>query len=416
MKNGFLKGMITGMAVTALLFLGVYFFTGFAGSHILLSGNSSIDKTDGQNVNLKDIVTADEFVSKCDILNSYIDAFYLNKNDIDAKDISDGMYQGIIDSIGDKYADYYNEEEYTSFMEGAKGQYGGIGTYVSQNIKTGDIVIVNPFEGAPADKAGIKSGDILTEIDGNSVIGLELDDIVAMMKGEAGTSVTIGIQRDGSNLTVEVVREIVDVPTVSFEVLEDSNVGYIYISSFDEVTGKQFRKAVDELEAKNVDGLIIDLRNNGGGLIDAVVDTLDRILPEGLIMYTENNKGRDEEYFSSAEESYDKPYTVLINEYSASASEVFAGAVQDYGFGTIVGITSYGKGVVQSILPLKGVSDGSAIKLTTAKYFTPNGRNIDGIGITPDVEVEYDGKSIDKDDKSGIDNQMQKAIDIIKGQ
>lgn len=416
MRNGFLKGMLTGMAVTALLFLGVYCFTGFAGRHILLSGSSGIDKSDGQSVNLKDIVTSDEFVNKCNILNSYIDAYYLNKSDIDAEDISDGMYQGIIDSIGDKYADYYNEEEYTSFMEGAKGQYGGIGTYVTQNVKTGDIVIVNPFEGAPADKAGIKSGDILTEIDGNSVIGLELDDIVAMMKGESGTSVTIGIQRDGNNLTVEVVREIVDVPTVRFEVLEDSNIGYIYISSFDEVTGKQFRKAVDELEAKNVDGLIIDLRNNGGGLIDAVVDTLDRILPEGLIMYTENNKGRDEEYFSSAEESYDKPYTVLINEYSASASEVFAGAVQDYGFGTIVGVTSYGKGVVQSIFSIKGVSDGSAIKLTTAKYFTPNGRNIDGIGITPDVEVEYDEKSIAEDDKSGIDNQMQKAIDIIKGQ
>ncbi|MDE6635101.1 MAG: PDZ domain-containing protein, partial [Lachnospiraceae bacterium] len=317
MRNGFFKGMITGIIVSALVCLGVFFLTDFVDHNILMSGRGNIGEIDGQYVSLKDIVTSDEFIGKCDVLNSYIDAYYLNKNDINAKDISDGMYQGIIDSIGDKYADYYNEEEYTSFMESAKGQYGGIGTYVTQNVKTGDIVIVNPFEGAPADKAGIKSGDILTEIDGKSVIGLELDDIVAMMKGEAGTSVTIGIQRDGNNLTVEVVREIVDVPTVSFEVLEDSNVGYIYISSFDEVTGKQFRNAVDELVAKNVDGLIIDLRNNGGGLIDAVVDTLDRILPEGLIMYTENNKGRDEEYFSSAEESYDKPYAVLINEYSA---------------------------------------------------------------------------------------------------
>ncbi|MCI8306540.1 MAG: S41 family peptidase [Lachnospiraceae bacterium] len=410
MKNSFLKGMILGMAATALLFFGTYFIMG----EIFDKAGKGLYESDEGTINLQAVVSSDEFVNKCKVLNNYINAYYINKKDISTDDICDGMYHGIIDSLGDKYADYYNSEEYNSFMENAQGRYGGIGTYVSKNAITGDIVIVNPFEGAPADKAGVKSGDILTAIDGESVVGLELDDIVTMMKGEEGTSASLGILRDGSTLTIEVVREMVDVPTVDYEVLEDGNIGYIYVSSFDSVTSDQFREAVDELEAKNVDGLIIDLRDNGGGLIDAVVDMLDRILPKGLVMYTETNKGRDEEFYSTDEESYTKPYAVIINGYSASASEVFAGAVQDYGFGTIVGTKSYGKGVVQSIFPLNGVNDGSAVKLTTAKYFTPNGRNIDGIGIEPDVVIEYDKNSTVDGGKFKIDNQIQKAIDVIK--
>lgn len=413
MKHGFLKGLVTGIAATLVVSFGVRVVSHVIGDIIEISGSIENESV-GDDVSLKDMVTDKDFVKKCIVLNDYINEYYLNKDDISGKDISRGMFRGVMDSLGDKYAEYYDSDEYNSFMEGAKGQYGGIGTYVSQNINTGEIVIVNPFEGAPADKAGIKSGDLLVEVEGKSVQGLELDEIVSMMKGEAGTPVTLGVERDGNRLTIEVIRELVNVPTVLYEVLKESNVGYIQVSAFESVTCQQFEEAVDALEAANVDGIIIDLRNNGGGLVDSVVEMLDRILPEGLVMYTETNKGRDEEYFSTAEQSYGKPYAVLINQYSASASEVFAGAVQDFGFGTIVGTESYGKGVVQSIIPLHGVNDGSAIKITTAKYFTPKGRNIDGIGIEPDVVVEYDEDSEVEGDKFSIDNQMQRAIEVIK--
>ena len=412
MKHGFLKGLVTGIAVTLVVSFGVRMASYFVGDIFQISGRN--EEAVGGEVSFKDMVTDVEFVKKCDVLNNYINEYYLNRDEISEKDINRGMFRGVMDSLGDKYAAYYDSDEYNSFMEGAKGQYGGIGTYVTQNISTGEIVIVNPSEGAPADKAGIKSGDLLVEVDGKSVQGLELDDIVAMMKGEEGTPVTLGVERDGNKLSIEVIREMVNVPTVLYEVLKDSNVGYIQVLSFESVTCNQFEEAVNAMESANVDGIIIDLRNNGGGLVDSVVKMLDRILPEGLVMYTETNKGRDEEYFSTAEQSYSKPYAVLINQYSASASEVFAGAVQDFGYGTLVGTKSYGKGVVQSIIPLQGVNDGSAIKLTTAKYFTPKGRNIDGIGIEPDVVVEYAENSVVEGDNISIDNQMQRAIEVIK--
>lgn len=420
-NKGFFKGMITGMVIMCL------FFAGISAGRVLMqemngkrvSDDRKSDEEDKseeakETVKLNEIITSPDFIEKYNFISSYIDTLYLNKEEIDAKEVEDGIFQGLIDSLGDKYADYYNKEEYDSFMEDTQGQYGGIGTYVSQDLKTGEIVIVNPFEGAPADVAGVKSGDILVEIDGESIVGMELDEVVSIMKGEPDTDVLLGVYREDEKLDIVVTRKIVDVPTVQYEVIEEDNIGYIYISSFDTITCTQFREAVDELEKKNVDGLVIDVRNNGGGLISSVVDMLDRILPEGLVMYTETNKGREEEYFSTDEEKYEKPYVVLINEYSASASEVFAGAVQDYGYGTVIGTKSYGKGVVQSIIPLNGVNDGSAIKLTVSKYFTPNGRNIDGIGIEPDVEIELDNKKVIKKGEKKIDNQVDKAIEIIK--
>lgn len=407
-KYDFFKGIIVGVVCTGLiggLVLNVSNIKEFAGN-----GKTTYE-TKGQEC--KEILESEEFATKYNTICDYIDKFYLNVDDVNTGNVEDGMLGGMIDSLGDKYAEYYNKEEYEDLMEKTQGQYGGIGAYVSQNPDTGNIVIVNPFKGAPADKAGIKSGDIITDIDGKSVAGLELDEVTSLMKGEAGTKVNVKLYRDKEFIEVEIEREIVDVPLVDYELIAEYNIGYIYVSAFDIITIKQFREAVDALEKKGADGLVIDIRNNGGGVLDAVIDMLDRMLPEGLIMYTENKQGKDEEFFSSAEESYDKPYAVLINGYSASASEVFAGAVQDYGYGTIVGTQSFGKGVVQTLMPITEANDGSAIKITTSKYYTPNGRNIDGIGIEPDVKIEYDK---DKDIESGgyvIDNQLQEALRIV---
>ncbi len=399
MEKGFFKGVITG-AIAAVFIGAVVIGIGDAVSGSYKS-NTVVDK---------------EFEDKVNNLTSYIDTFYLDADKVKKEDLQNGMYKGLMNSIDDKYAQYYTPDEYNDFQETNNGQYGGIGAYVSQNSDTGDIVIVNPFDGAPAKEAGIKPGDIIVDIDGTSVVGMELSDAVTLMKGEPDTDVSVKVLRDGEYFDVNITRKVVDVPTVKHEIIENGDIGYIYVSGFDKVTSTQFRQALDDIEAKNAKALIVDIRDNGGGMLDVVVDMLDRLLPEGLLVYTETNQGRDEEYYSTNEEYYDKPMAVLINGYSASASEVFAGAVQDYKAGTIIGTTSYGKGIVQSIFSLNKDGDGSAIKLTTARYYTPNGRNIHGIGITPDITVEYNDELVEERDGLYYDNQMLMAISVLKNE
>lgn len=399
MEKGFFKGVITG-AIAAVFIGAVVIGIGDAVSGSYKS-NTVVDK---------------EFEDKVNNLTSYIDTFYLDADKVKKEDLQNGMYKGLMNSIDDKYAQYYTPDEYNDFQETNNGQYGGIGAYVSQNSDTGDIVIVNPFDGAPAKEAGIKPGDIIVDIDGTSVVGMELSDAVTLMKGEPDTTVSVKVLRDSEYIDVNITRKVVDVPTVKHEIIENGDIGYIYVSGFDKVTSTQFRQALDDIEAKNAKALIVDIRDNGGGMLDVVVDMLDRLLPEGLLVYTETNQGRDEEYYSTNEESYDKPMAVLINGYSASASEVFAGAVQDYKAGTIIGTTSYGKGIVQSIFSLNKDGDGSAIKLTTARYYTPNGRNIHGIGITPDITVEYNDELVEEKDGLYYDNQMLMAISVLKNE
>jgi len=399
MEKGFFKGVLTG-AIAAVFIGAVVIGIGDAVSGSYKS-NTVVDK---------------EFEDKVNNLTSYIDTFYLDADKVKKEDLQNGMYKGLMNSIDDKYAQYYTPDEYNDFQETNNGQYGGIGAYVSQNSDTGDIVIVNPFDGAPAKEAGIKPGDIIVDIDGTSVVGMELSDAVTLMKGEPDTDVSVKVLRDGEYIDVNITRKVVDVPTVKHEIIENGDIGYIYVSGFDKVTSTQFRQALDDIEAKNAKALIVDIRDNGGGMLDVVVDMLDRLLPEGLLVYTETNQGRDEEYYSTNGEYYDKPMAVLINGYSASASEVFAGAVQDYKAGTIIGTTSYGKGIVQSIFSLNKDGDGSAIKLTTARYYTPNGRNIHGIGITPDITVEYNDELVEERDGLYYDNQMLMAISVLKNE
>ena len=401
------------MVIMCLLFAG-----GFSASKVMqrFSENkvTELNSAEKDNVHISDVIESEKLKSKYNLLSQYVDAYYLNKKDIESDEVVDGVLHGVVASLGDKYADYYNAEEYKEIMEDNSGEYGGIGTYVTQDKKTGSIILVNPFEGAPAHKAGLKAGDVLLKVDDKSVVGLSLDEVTSIMKGEAGTTVTVEINRDGKKLSFDVTREIVDVPTVGHTVIKDDNIGYVYISSFNQKSGQQFKEAVDELEKQKVDGIVIDLRNNGGGVLDAAIEVLDRVLPDGLVLYTETNRGRENEYFSDAESCFSKPYVVLINEYSASASEVVAGAIQDFGIGKIVGTTSYGKGVVQSVIPMKGVNTGEAVKLTTSKYFTPKGRNIDGIGIEPDIKVELDAEKKVKKSEVTVDNQLQCAIDALK--
>lgn len=410
MKNRYFQGMLVGLLVSALFFSVL--FAGYV-------RNNSIQSAEGNNVSTNLTTEADSdnslmskaVKSKLNRIKSIIDTYYLDE--IDEDKMVEGMYKGLVSSLKDPYSVYYTKDEFAALMESSSGSYCGIGAYVSQDVKTGVITIVKPFEGGPAYEVGILPGDIIYKVSGKEATGKDLSEIVSKMKGEEGTTVDLEIIRAGESepikLTIE--RRTVEVPTISYEML-DNKVGYIQIAEFDEVTGPQFRSAITDLDNQGMKGLVIDLRNNPGGLLDTVCDMLDRMLPEGLIVYTEDKNGtRTEEVKSTAEESFDKPLVVMINGNSASASEVFAGAIQDYGIGTILGTTSFGKGIVQSVIPL---SDGSGVKVTVSKYYTPKGRNIHEIGIEPDVVVELKDKLKTKVviDKSE-DNQLQEAIKII---
>ena len=241
---------------------------------------------------------------------------------------------------------------------------------------------------------------------------MDFKDLVNLIRGEAGTTVHLEIYRPstGENLSFDVERADVTLPSVSSQMLNDT-IGYIRIESFEKDTANQFEKALAELEGEGLTSLVVDLRYNGGGLVDSVVQILDDILPEGLIVYTEDKNGHREEYRSSGDTHFDYPMAVLINQDSASASEIFAGAIKDYNYGTLIGTTTFGKGIVQSLFPLE---DGDAIKLTTAKYFTPNGNYIHGVGIDPDIELEYEYLDPDGEQyEIQYDNQVQKAIEVL---
>ena len=332
--------------------------------------------------------------------------------EVTEEDYETWYLRSILYALDDPYSCYYTPQEYNELMESSNGTYCGIGALVSQNVKTGVITIVKPFVNGPAYEAGMLPGDIIYKVEGKEVTGVDISQVVSEMKGEKGTKVEVEVVREGekSPLSLEITRDTVEVPTVEYKMLKD-NIGYIYIMEFDEVTAKQFLDAVESLINQGMKGLVIDIRDNPGGLLETVVAMLDRILPEGLIVYTEDKNGQREEKTSDKVE-FNLPLAVLINGNSASASEIFAGAIQDYEKGVIVGTQSFGKGIVQSVIPLY---DGSAVKMTVAYYYTPKGRNIHGIGITPDVEIELaeelSKKVVISEEE---DNQLQKAVEIIK--
>lgn len=353
---------------------------------------------------------SDYFVSKMELLAKLIDQYYMY--DISVEDMRTGAYKGLLEGLGDPYTCYYTAEEFDALMESTSGTYYGIGAVVQQNLKTMYITIVKPYVDGPAYNAGMLPGDIIYMVDGVDVTGMDIDKVVSMMKGPEGTIVEVTVVRDGESEPVELIitRGKIEIETIEYEMLEN-DIGYILISGFDEPTPKQFKEAIDNLKAQGMKALVIDLRDNGGGLLDAVVEMLDYILPKGMIVYTEDKYGNREEYRGTDKDVLELPMTVLINGNSASAAEIFAAAMQDYEVATLVGTTSFGKGIVQTILPL---TDGTAVKITISRYYTPNGVCIHGEGVTPNVEVELNDELkqlvIIPHDQ---DNQLQEAIKIL---
>ena len=352
-----------------------------------------------------------EAEQKLNLIDQTLKDFYFD--DIDDSKVLDNIYKAYVNAYGDKYTVYYTADEYAKIQESSNGAYYGIGVVVRKN-DDGTILVVEPYDGAPGKEAGLRKNDVIVTVNGESVADQDLNSVVAKIKGDEGTTVNIGIRRDGSDDITEltVTRRKVEIKTVAYEMLDDS-VGLITISEFDKVTAQQFKEAYAQLETLGMKGLVIDIRSNPGGLLNVVVDMLDEILPDGLIVYTEDKYGNRQEYNGSNPDVIDVPLAVLVNGESASASEIFAGAVQDYGAGTIIGTQTFGKGIVQTI---RRMSDGSAIKYTMAKYFTPKGQDIHGHGVTPDIveELSDEFNNLTEYDASK-DNQLQKAIEVIKG-
>lgn len=402
-SQGFASGMIIGavsafMAVILLILsvAAVCIAKGYI--HIGVNGDVYIQSdavTDSDGI-------GSEVEGKLNAIDSVLESFYFG--DVDDETAKDNIYKAYLSSYGDKYTMYYTADEYKALKESTNGKFYGIGA-VCQLSGEGGVLLVDVYDNGAGYQAGLRSGDRVVNVDGRDITDMELSSAVALIKGDKGTSVTLEVIRGTERLTFSAVRDAVEAKTVSYTLL-DNNIGYLSISQFEEVTTKQFKAAVEDLQSQGMKGFVIDIRNNPGGLLDTVVGMLKYMLPDGLIVYTEDKQGNRKEYKGQDNDEFNLPLAVIVNGNSASASEIFAGAIQDYGKGTIIGTQTYGKGIVQTVKPL---TDGSAIKFTIAKYFTPKGQDIHGKGVTPDMVVEYD---TDAD----VDTQLDAAIKNVEAQ
>jgi len=392
--------VLTGVTLIVAIVFGVNMYKFFNGSNEYNptgSGGSVGDELDFESI-----------VNKEGLLLELLDRYYYY--DVDVDKLEESIFDSILLATGDKYAAYYTPEEYKEMLEAEKGEYCGIGVAVQQNMETMEIVAIQPYENAPGAKAGMKPGDIFIAVDGRDIRGMELDAAVALIKGEEGTEVKVTVLRDGEEIELTMVREIIEIETVDYEMIED--VLYVYIDSFEEKTPGQFKKAIEFGKENNMTGIIFDLRSNPGGLLPSVVSMLDMLIDDGLLVYVEDKNGNRADYRTEDEESVNLPMVCLVNQYSASGAELFSGTLQDYGLAKVVGVTTYGKGVVQTLRPL---TDGSALKFTTYKYFTGGGSDIDGKGVVPDVEVPLNEDAVvDGYVVREKDDQYKAAWDTLK--
>ena len=350
---------------------------------------------------------------KLDVLMQLVENYYYE--DVEENDMLEGAAVGLMAGIGDVYSAYYTAEQMAEFNEETEGEYAGIGCQLLADPSDQMITVTRVFKGSPAEKAGMRSGDKIVYVNDVYYSAYEMSDAVNVMRGEPGVQVKVTVLRDLETIDFEVTREIVSINYVEYEIL-DGNIGYVMVYDFLGDAYEGFAEALDTFRAANVTGMIIDLRNNGGGLVDDSVDMADLILPEGVVVTLRDKNGYEEVYRIDGE-YYDVPMVLLVNEYSASASEILAGAVRDYGAGVLLGTKTFGKGVVQSVLEF---TDGSGVKLTTARYYTPSGECIHEVGIEPDIEVELDEDAVTIYGLNNLphdeDAQLQAAIKVLRGE
>lgn len=395
--RGLAVGLASSCAILLVVFGSVKIYQTYRVYGKLASGSSAETES----------VANEKTTEKLGVLENTIKQYFWQ--DVDESTLEEGVYKGLLESLDDPYSVYYTHDELVQLQQQTEGIYYGIGAYISQDNEMGYVRVSKIIKNTPAEASGLQQDDYIYKVDGEDMQGKDSSYVVSKIKGEAGTKVTITVVREGATdpIDIEVERQKIESPTVEYQML-DNDMAYIQITEFDLVTTDQFEEAYEQAQADGMKGLILDLRSNPGGNLSTVCDIARMILPKGLIVYTEDKYGKREEYTCDGANQIKVPLVVLTNGYSASASEILAGAVKDYGIGTLVGTTTYGKGIVQKVINL---SDGSAVKLTVSNYFTPNGNNIHKIGIDPDVEVEFDAEQY----KNGVDNQLEKAKEVLAG-
>ena len=437
-KNRFWQGVLVGALITVfggLIVIG-------ASSFILMMGRAALnveehvqtEEAGSEAEEEKKALDLADISQKLMLLKQKVDQDFYFEEDTDS--MEEGIYAGMMAGLGDPYSCYYTAEQYEELMVDTQGVYCGIGAMISQNLETNVMTIIRVFEGSPAAEGGLLAGDMISKVDGRDVTQEELDIVVNnYVKGEENTEVTLTVFRPLVNdyLDITMTRKNVEVPTVEHQMLT-GDIGYVLITQFEMVTAQQFKDAVKDLEGQGMKKLMIDLRSNPGGVVDSAVSIAAYMLPEGDILTTRYKNGQEDVYRTKDkklrvdssqeggfpqypvldEDELDIPIAILVNENSASASEILAGAMKDYGRATLVGTTTFGKGIVQNLYPLK---DGSAIKMTVAKYFTPSGYDLHEKGIQPDVEVELDAELAARGYYTlEEDNQVQKAIEVLNGE
>lgn len=414
-KSGFMQGLVLGFCscIVLLVAAGAIFVNviRMQSNHVSSLSAESVSTQGTEKAQEPVLSTASE--KKINDLVKAIDTYYYK--DVDNSDLTTGLYKGLLSGLNDPYSAYYTPKEYKKLLSQVNGNFYGIGALLQQDPTSMQVTITKVYDDSPAQKAGLKAGDIIDKVGDTEATSMELSQLVEKIRGQEGTTIHLKIYRQGEDgyLEFDIKRGKVNEQSVSGKMLEDG-VGYIQISEFASDTSNQFESTVKDLQSQGMTKMIVDLRDNGGGLVTAVTKILDDILPKGVVVYTKDKYGNRQDFTSSGDTVMNYPMVVLVNGYSASASEIFAGAIRDYKYGTLIGTKTFGKGIVQNTYPLK---DGGAIKLTVAKYYTPNGDNIQGTGITPDIilKYEYTGDSSQPFDYTK-DNQIEKAISVLKDQ
>lgn len=397
----YVLGMVTGILAVFAVVLGAVGAVRLYRAVIPISrGNASSGIQSENTGSITDVNVG----KKLAVLEETIGKYFWK--DVAEETLEDGLYRGLLDSLDDPYSVYYTSEELIALQQQTEGIYYGIGAYI-QDGDAGYVQISRVIKNTPAEESGLMQGDYIYKVNDEDMQGKDKTYVVSKIKGEEHTFVTVTVIRENAvePIDISVERRKIESPTVEYE-MYDNGMAYIQITEFDLVTTGQFESAYNQAKAEGMKGLIIDLRSNPGGNLSTVCDISRMLLPKGMIVYTEDKYGKREEYTCNGENRIEVPLVVLTNGYSASASEILAGAVKDYGIGKLVGTTTFGKGIVQKVIDL---SDGSAIKLTVSSYFTPKGNNIHGIGVEPDVEVQFDAELY----KNGTDNQLEKAKEVL---
>lgn len=406
-KKSYLQGALSGAAVMLLVCSITFSVVVFNINKSNQVDTKVKDSTTDSYNTITEVVEDEKVADKLKVIASIVDKYYYE--DIDTEQVEQYLYKGLVAGVGDPYSAYYTKEEMEAVTESITGVYSGVGITMSVDNETGYILVVKVNKNSPAAEAGIKSDDYIVAVSGESVVGMDTSDVANKVRGEEGTTVDITFVRDGETFTKTLTRKSIEEETIEYEMMENKT-GYVLVSKFEVVTADSFSKAIEDLKSQGMERLIIDLRDNPGGSVDVANQLGEYLIPEGILTYIEDKAGNRNDYTCSGKQTWNGPLAVLVNGNSASASEIIAGAVKDYGTGKLIGTKTYGKGIVQTTTTL---SDGSAVKYTFAKYYTPNGENIHGKGIEPDIEVELDEVNKTNGYSKETDNQLKKAIEVL---